>query len=384
VRDTRWLRVRSSLIAVLALAAVGCGQTSGSSVTSSGSLNLAYVQGQIAKYSAVPEFTAPGPAFDATKAQGKSIYNIPFDSGQTFNQVVDQTMANVAKQVGVKFINYPNQGSTAAQLQGIENAIAQKASLIFLEGSPDPSVFVPQLTAAHNAGIPVVVSHFYDASQTPPSNLPFLINVPARHDEASRLEADYAISDSKGHAHVMIITANEISPARGMVSAIQGELTTYCGSGCTSTIVNVAIVDFATKVQSEVQSALVRDPSINYVIPFIDGLTLWAAPGIVAANKQNTVKIVSYNGSAFVLKKIQDKNIVVADVGEDLTRIGYANMDAALRALTGAQPVSQEAYVLRVWDSTNVSEAGTPPVQTQGYGTAYISGFSQLWGVTLK
>jgi ribose transport system substrate-binding protein len=367
--------------AVLVLSMIGCGGSTSSSGTGSTSgIDLTYVTAQINKYKAKPGFTAPGPAFDASKAKGKLIFNIPFSSELPFNKITDDTMAAVAKQEGVQFINYSNQGQPSQQLQGIQTAIARKADLIFLEGAPDPALFGPQLTAAHNAGIPVVVSHFYDASQAPPANLPPLVVIPARHNEASRLEADYTIMENKGNVHALIISANEISPSRGMVSAIQDEFRTKCGSSCTTSVIDVAVPDFATKVQGEVQSALVRDPKINYVIPFIDGLTQFAAPGIVAANRSKQVKVVSYNGSAFVLKMIEDHNIVTADVGEDLLRLGYSNMDQALRVLAGAAPVTQEAYALRVWDTSNVSETGTPPNQTAGYGNDFIQGFQKLWG----
>jgi ribose transport system substrate-binding protein len=365
---------------VLSMAACG-GPTSSSGGGSTSGVDLAYVTAQIDKYKGQPTFAAPGPPFDAAKAKGKLIVNIPFSSELPFNKITDDTMASVAKQVGVQFINYSNQGQPSQQLQGIQTAIARKADLIFLEGAPDPALFGPQLTAAHNAGIPVVVSHFYDATQSPPAGLPPLVVVPARHNEASRLEADYAIKENKGNVHALIISANEISPSRGMVAAIQDEFKTRCGSSCTTTVVDVAVPDFATKVQSEVQSALVRDPKINYVIPFIDGLTQFAAPGILAAGRSKQVKIVSYNGSAFVLKMIQDHNIVSADVGEDLLRIGYSNMDEALRVLSGVEPVKQEAYALRVWDSSNVNATGTPPDQTAGYGNDFMPGFQKLWSL---
>ncbi|MBJ7600610.1 sugar ABC transporter substrate-binding protein [Candidatus Nephthysia bennettiae] len=367
---------------ILALSIVGCGgQTNSSGGSSTSGVDLTYVTAQIDKYKSQPTFMPPGPAFDASKAKGKLIFNIPFSSELPFNKITDDTMATVAKQAGVQFINYSNQGQPSQQLQGIQTAIARKADLIFLEGAPDPALFGPQLMAAHNAGIPVVVSHFYDASQSPPGNLPPLVVIPARHNEASRLEADYAIRENKGNVHALIISANEISPSRGMVAAIQDEFKARCGSSCTTTVVDVAVPDFSTKVQSEVQSALVRDPKINYVIPFIDGLTQFAAPGILAAGRSKQVKIVSYNGSAFVLKMIQDHNIVSADIGEDLLRLGYSNMDQALRVLSGAEPVKKEAYALRVWDSSNVNATGTPPDQTAGYGNDFIQGFPKLWGL---
>ena len=110
-------------------------------------------------------------------------------------------------------------------------------------------------------------------------------------------------------------------------------------SGCKLTIVNVPIPDWATKIQTEVQSALVKDPGVNYVIPFVDGMANFAASGITAAGKKDKVKISTFNGTPFALKMIQDKNIVAQDVGENLDWLGWADMDQALRILVGAKPV---------------------------------------------
>ena len=125
-------------------------------------------------------------------------------------------------------------------------------------------------------------------------------------------------------------------------------------SGCKLTIVNVPIPDWATKIQTEVQSALVKDPGVNYVIPFVDGMANFAASGITAAGKKDKVKISTFNGTPFALKMIQDGNVVAQDVGENLDWLGWADMDQALRILVGAKPVQSEHTPLRVFDKTNV------------------------------
>ena len=35
---------------------------------------------------------------------------------------------------------------------------------------------------------------------------------------------------------------------------------------------------------------------------------------------------------------------------------------------------------LRIFTKANVSEAGTPPKLSTGYGNAYVSGYNALWG----
>src|SRR4051812_17633901 len=67
------------------------------------------LQTKLGKYRAVPAFEAPGPAFDASKAQGKKIFNIPLLSTDTFNQIVDKASEKAAKAAGVQFVQYNNE-----------------------------------------------------------------------------------------------------------------------------------------------------------------------------------------------------------------------------------------------------------------------------------
>lgn len=123
-----------------------------------------------------------------------------------------------------------------------------------------------------------------------------------------------------------------------------------------------------------------KDPSINYVYPLYDAMVAGAVPAIQTAGKSGKVKVVSFNGSPYVLKFIQNHNIAAMDVGEDSVGIGYASMDQAFRILLGKAPVAERTPI-RIWDSTNVSESGTPPVTGKGYGSSLKDGYLKLWGL---
>jgi len=68
------------------------------------------------------------------------------------------------------------------------------------------------------------------------------------------------------------------------------------------------------------------------------------------------------------------------DVGESAPWIGYATMDQAFRILL-KKPTVKESAPVRIFDSSNASEAGAPPELTKGYGDAYEAGFTKLWGL---
>ncbi len=371
----------------VALTVAACGASAGSSQTSSstssgtGSLSstdVAYLQAQLAKYESIPAFEPPGPAFNAKAAAGKLIVNIPFSSSIPFLTGIDSAMQDVAKRVGVRYQEYANQGQPSQWVQGINTAIAEHANLVILSGAPNPYQLQPQLKALKAAGIPVEVTHILDESSPTPPNVTAL--VPAAFEKVARLVADWTILQSKGHANVLVITSNDLLASPLQSAAFSSEMKAYCAT-CTVSSVNVPTVAWATEIQTRVESALHANPAINYVYPLYDSESEFAAPGIAAAGGTGKVFIVTYNGTPAILKMMQTGNIVKLEIGENLTWLGWAQMDQAMRILTGTPPVHSEHTALRVFTNSNVDETGVPPVYNQGYGNAFEAGYLKLWGL---
>lgn len=379
----RWTLV-ASVIAALAVSFTAASQSRSTPTravkTNATAADLSYVKAQIAKAKAIPKFIAPGPAFDVKKAAGKTVFDIPISSAIPFVNTIDQAMQAVAKKVGVKFTEFPTQGQPSQWVAGINQAIAQKADLIDLQAAPNPYFLQPQLKAAKKAGIPVTVTHLFDIHQAFPPNVTAL--VPIDFTTAARWEADWAILQTKGHADVFVIKSAEVVPSNTIVAAIQDEFSKHCGTACKTKVVNVPVTDWATKIQSEVQSALTADPGVNYVIPIYDSMSQFAAPGITAAGKTGKVHIATFNGTPFVMKMLETGNIVDFEVGENLDWIGYGNMDQDMRILAGLKPVKTEHLALRAFTKDNIKQAGTPPAVNVGYGNAYLKGYAKLWGLS--
>jgi ribose transport system substrate-binding protein len=377
-----WLRaLRWTVLAMLTT----FGSTPGiAASTDAGSPGAAYAAAQVAKYRAVPAFTAPGPPVDMAKVKDKSVFVIPLVPNP-FNLSIQNTMQYLAKQAGLHYTIYPNQGLVSQWVQAFDEALSQKPNLIILSTAPDPRELQPQLSQAKAAGIPVLVTHFYDDSSPPPprciacgtgitalEKAPFYV--------AGKVEADWMIADSGGHAHVLIVSSNDILPSAPTVKVIEDELKAHC-PGCSYTDVNVPVSQWNTKVGSTVSAQLLANEDINYVDCLYDAMVQTAVPAVELAGKTGKVKVVSYNGSAFALRYIEDGNVMAMDVGEPTVWIGYAVMDQAFRILSGASPVTTEQTPIRIWDKSNVSQSGTPPSITKGYGHASDAGFDKLWGV---
>jgi ribose transport system substrate-binding protein len=361
------------------------GSSSGSSASSAAGVTAA--KNAVAGVTGASKFIAPGPAFNAAKAKGKTIALLPDYSSLPFTQEINVGLYAAAKAAGVNVTNCPNAGTTAAWVACFNQEIAAKPAAIVLDGSPDPSQLQPQIEAANKAGIPVLANHVPLASQFPAGTVPAtgtkgLAGVEAGpFPAASKIMADYPIAQTGGKVHALIITAQ--APASdGMVKMIQQELAKNCPS-CTNTVINVPITDWATKLQAQTQTALLKDPTINWVIPLYDGADEYVVPGIQGSGRASKISLISYNGQGAALTYISQGK-VAATVGEDLAWTGWDTMDRVLRILALGKDNHTVAVAtpVRLWTKANISQAGTPPKPTVGYSSTFENDYLKLWGLS--
>ena len=366
------------------VAAVACGGSSSPTGSTSGGVPSA-VTDNLAKFTAVPVWKAPGPAIDPSKLRGKKIFAIPI-AETPFTQAVEAGEQAAANAAGVKVTFFPNEGSPAAWVQGMQTAISQHPDLINLDTAPDPRSLQPQIAAAKAAGIPVIVTHFYDANMPDPPacdgcapGVTAVVKVP--FTVVAQAQADYVINASKGKADVLIVSISGLLPVPPMEQMMLNEYKQNC-SGCKVKLVDVSLQQIGQAGPfSQVSSALVQDPKIDWVNPMFDALIPGSLGAVQAAGKANKIKMLSFNGSSFALQDVASgTSPVIADVAEPDTWVGYANMDQAFRVLAGMSPVS-EVTPFRIFDQTNISETGGGPNFAGGYGNAYAAGFFQLWGL---
>ncbi|WP_166442170.1 sugar ABC transporter substrate-binding protein [Nakamurella flava] len=379
-------RAATALIAATGLVLAGCTSTgeagTGSSAAGQG-VDVSAAVAAVKEASAVPAFQLQAPPVDMTKIAGKKVYVIPLSSQIPYVTAVDAEIKSVVEQHGATYLEFPNSGQPTEWAAGITQAIAQQADVIILSQGPDPKLLVPQLQQAKEAGIPVVLSHLYQVGEELPSEVDGLIAATTNVDfaEAGRLMADAAIARSGGAVNALIITSTEVAPSQSISDAVQATLKERCPDTCKATVENVPVADWATRLSSTTQTALQRDPDINWVIPLYDSMSLGVISGITSAGKTTGVDVASYNGTPDILKLIQDGGPMKVDVGESTAWLGRAAADQAFRLLAGQEPIAggDVKTPLRIFTPDNVGEAGTPPQATLGYGDAYSSGYDALW-----
>lgn len=336
----------------------------------------AKAEAELAGYKAIPQFTAPGEPFDAKACMaGKKILSIPASSAIPFLSTINAAMAKLATEIGFEFQVWENQGQVSQWVQGLNHGASNKFDLIELLAGADPRALEPQVKAAQEAGSKVVAAHLTGFEQAVPGGVDGV--VPIDYKRAGELLAWWSIAKTDGKTNALVLVSNEALSTDSMVSGIKEVFDTQCPD-CKYNIVNVPIPEWATKIQPTVQSALVADPNINYVIPIYDSMAQFVVPAITITGKGDSVKIATFNGTPFVIGMIQNGQVEM-DIGENLDWIAHGVLDSHMRRLCGLEVVNDPKIPFLIFDKSNAETAGTPPVDSQGYGDAYQAGFRQLW-----
>lgn len=365
---------RTRIIALAAVAALGGLATA----SNSASADMAAAEKLLAEHRHMPSFTPPGPAFDAKKCMAdKSMFVIPLASSNPFNVAIAKSMANSAKAVGFKLTIWENQAKLDQWVQGMANAASQGYTLIDLMGGIPPAALGPQIKEARSKGIKVTTTHLFDVTQPIPDDLDG--STQDNYTLAGQIMAAWAIMHTGGKVNAIIIGSDEVVPTKPFVKAIQDYLDKNA-PGSKHQYINVPFPEWGTKIQPSVQSALVADPGINYILPIYDNMATFVVPALRVTNKADTVKIVSFNGSPGMLDLLRQGGMEM-NVGESLGWWGMAGVDANMRVACGLPKVVNPHTPLLIFDKDNVATAGNPADYDKGYGDVHVDGFLKLWGL---
>lgn len=371
--------VRGSRPALALLAAVAGLLLPGLASADATSDGIAYAKAQIDKHRAKPVFTAPGAPFDAQKcAAGKKMLSIPNSSANPFLKGIIKREVEVGKQLGFTVQEWQNQGQPSQWAQGVEFAVRNKFDIVNLISGVDPKTLEPQIRAAKAAGVKTMTSHFYDPSQ--PQNPLVAASLPVGFNAIGKLLADWAIMRSNGTAQIVVIKSSEVPPTEPLMRGLRDELAAHCPNCKIVNEINVGVTEWATKIQPSLQSALLANPGVNWVIPIYDSMSQFVVPAIQITGRKGKVKVATFNGTPFVLDYVRNGDVDM-NIGESLDWIAHATLDGYLRALCGL-PVPKDIGVpFYIFDSSNVKDAGVPAQFDQGYGSDYVAGFRKLWGL---
>jgi ribose transport system substrate-binding protein len=369
----RFILASAAVIGSLALTVVG-------QRANAATPDLAHAQAIIDAHSQMPAFTPPGPPFDARKCMaGKSLLSIPTSSAIPFVDGIESSMGTVAKQVGFKFSQWKNQGRPTQWVQGMAFGTDNKFTGIDLMGGIIPNALAPQVAAANKAGVKVFATHYSDTTQPVDPAVAVTLRIPFH--EVGEIIANWITLKSGGKANVLIVGSSDILPSKPYADMLGKTLDTVCGPGCKHRYVTVTVADWSTKIQTTVQSSLIADPTINYIVPLYDSMSQFVIPALTITGHRKDVKIATFNGTPFIIDMVR-RGDVEMDVGESLGWIARSILDGEMRNMCGLPSIGQTLYVpLYIFSGANAKDAGIPANFDQGYGDKHVAGYEALWGM---
>lgn len=365
------------------LLTAACGSGPGAQTSGSASANVSEAQ-QLSQKAEAPisTWTPAGPAFDASKAKGKSMWYVSVSLSIPFEQYMVQGMKEGAAAVGASAVGFDAKSSVAEATRGIEEAIQAKAGVIFVDGFP-PNLVAAAIAQAKAAGIPVLTAN----SQEPG---PLLQGYPdgvvgsATHSYATpgKIEADWIAADSKGNANIIYLRSSDVPVITDVEkNAFVGELNRVCSS-CKVQVIDVPTSQWS-QLTPKTASMIRANPNTNYFVPDFDGEVIFMVPGVTSANAQSKVKIVSFNATPSVMQNLKDKNVVAAETGGPNLLQGWAFADEGLRILAGQPALTDLNIPTRLFDASNINSIDLSQQESEWYGVGdYRAKFKQHWGIT--
>ena len=341
--------------------------------------DLAAAQAIIDAHKSLPTFQAPGKPFDARACMAdKKILSIPASSSIPFAAGIGVGMEATAKEIGFELRVWQNQGQPTQWVQGVEYAIANGYDAVDVMAGIDPNTLAPQLKAAKDAGLKVYATHHRDvADDTVDQNTD--VSLPLDYSGVGEIIAAWIVAETKGNANVLVVGTDDVPPSQPYWKSFQAKLNDLCPD-CKATYYNVPLADWATKIQTVTQSALLQDSSINYLFPIYDSMSQFMLPAKAITGRRD-LPIASFNGTPFILDMIRNGDVTM-DVGESLGWIARSAIDAYMRDLCDIGDTPDTLYVpFYIFDAANAETAGIPAELDKGYGDAHVPGYRALWGL---
>ncbi|MGR6974256.1 substrate-binding domain-containing protein [Streptomyces cynarae] len=366
--------------AVVTAFAAGCtrgSETNAATTVDTGKAGCPAVLAKATKaVKAAEDVNAPwdGPTTGPKAVPGKTLVYVAQSMTNPGVAGAAEGVKEAAKAIGWNVRIIDGQGTPAGIQAALSQAVAVKPDGIVLSGF-DPNSTAQQVAQANAAGIPLIGWHAVDAPG--PSKDPKLFtNVTTRVQDVAKISADWVISQSNGHAGVVVFTDASIPFAKGKSDMIEKELAS-CSDVKVLTTDNIPIADASNRTPQEVSALLSRfGTKWTHSIAINDLYFADAAPSLRAASKQGNgapFNIGAGDGDPSAFQRINSEQFQAATVPEPLSEQGWQIVDEFNRAFAG-KPAS--GYVAPAHITTADNSGGKSSWDPKGYREAY----RKLWG----
>ncbi len=335
---------------------------------------VSQAKAEVEKAKGLPQFVAPGQSFDMSKLKGKHVWIITSTLAVPFVATIAHGVEAAGKAAGVTTTLFDGKGEVSEWNRGMSQAVDQHADGIVTVGA-SPELMKGPTAAALAAKIPVVDT--LTADQTAPLVPGTYAHVSISFYHSGQLQADYAIANTNGKAHVLILGDNEFPGEVTRVEGMRHEFSALCPD-CVVTVQDTQVANLGVKLGQLTQTLLRRSPETTLVLPTYDAQGIYVVPAIKAASLSNPVEVVGSDAVSSNLDWIRQGNVQIADVGEPDVWAGWAALDEISRGMLGL-PSVEEGIPLRLFVQDNLKNVSND--EDALFGGDFVAQYRKLWGL---
>ena len=391
------MKAMIAVLAIGAFAAAGCSSSSSGSTTTAAPATTA--PGTTAPGTTAPGTTVAASGVDAAKAaiepymteQGTIGVTIPLTSKPEKKKLAwlecelescqyeTVGMKEATAALGWDLLVIASKSADPGP--SFQQAIDQGADFIASSGEA-PALYADQAKAAAAKGIKILSCYDTTLPDGPNSNIWSQCGDTTFVQKTGPLMANWAIADSNGAAHPLIVSIPDFAVLVAETDAYKAEFKKNCAD-CKVSELNATIDDLVGgKVPANVAAAIQADPSINYVFFSFGSLGIGVTPALESAGLLSKVKVY---GQDFSKPNLDE--IVAGTMGawsaDPKAYASWLMVDAAARLSVGMTLDEERAaaalptfIVADAATAKKISDAGgdwNPP--------GMADSFKKLWGV---
>lgn len=333
----------------------------------------------VQRYTAVPAPFADSapPIKDIARLKGDKVLYIPISLQIGVFQSTLASMQQAAGHVGVAVSGCDAKFGPAGAAACVNQALAEHVNAVVLDNVPVALVGqgLHQLEAAHIAVLED------QANPTPGDDQ--LAYLDAGGVTVIDSMADWVAADSGGRADALVIEQDDTPAQVAYVNdGLLPELKKTCPA-CKAKVIALGTTELHN-LPTQVETALVQDPSVSYVISEFDANVSYVIQGLKNSPLAGKVKIAGALGDVSSLERVKSGQQAY-DALASPSFGGWAFLDDVLRQLSGMPPTAGTVNgPWRAFDAGNVGSVtvSAASVADDGIfgGNTYSKVYLKLWG----
>jgi ribose transport system substrate-binding protein len=349
-----------ALVAGAALVLAGCSGSAAPAESEASSVDTAAcvtaAEAAVDAARAPLDLIAPESPLAVDGLKGKTIWFVTSSVNQWVQEMLEG-VEEAAAEVGAEVKLWDAEGTINKVDEGVSQAVAQNADAIMLIAT-DPSLISGSLPAVQEAGIPILDVMSSGAQAPVPDG--FIGSLTSDFAADGATGAMWALADSGCAADLAVVEASVLPIWHDLATGALDTITETCDT-CAATSIDIDLANLSTDLPSQVQTALQRDPDINYIFAAWDSAVPLLSPVLAASATAPTV--MGRDGIEASLQAIAagdgDQSFTLAMPPTQWT--GWTAFDMTARAILG-ETVPTYVIPTRLIDATNVEDGSVEAV----------------------